>query len=117
MGLFDSWRRKKKPVAAVQLTELKQLEKVEIDASATDSQTEPSDIVSLVATYERLVRRREDLQVERRELIESLDRGELDPDEFQKNLMRRIQEASTVSESLRVVAIKLTALGYRGVLH
>ena len=117
MGLFDSWRRKKKPSATVQLTEPKKPIKVEAEASDPDAKTEPTDVVSLVAEYERLIQRREELQVERRELTATLDRGEIDPDEFRKELMNRIQEASTVSETLRVSAIKLTTLGYRGVLH
>jgi len=117
MGLFDSWRRKKKPVATVQLTEPKKLEKVEVETSETDAKTEPSDVTSLVVEYERLIKRREQLQVERQELTARLDRGEIDPDEFRKELMNRMQEAATVAENLRVTATKLTSLGYRGVHH
>ena len=120
MGLFDSWRRKKKkPVATGQLTKPVEPVKVEADtdASEPDAEAESTDVVSLIAEYERLIQRREELQVERRELTATLDRGQIDPDDFRKELMSRIQEASVVSENLRVTATKLTSLGYRGVLH
>jgi hypothetical protein len=119
MGLFDSWRRKKKRTASVQLQEPeKPIKPAKVESDSSESEEEASkDVVTLVAEYERLVQRREELQVERRELTATLDRGEIDPDEFRKELMNRIQEASTVSENLRVTAAKLTALGYRGVLH
>jgi hypothetical protein len=118
MGLFDGWRRKKKtPNTPVQLTESTTHENDEIDTSEAGADSEESDVVTLVAEYERLVQRREILQVERRELTATLDRGEIDPDEFRKELMNRIQEAAVVSENLRVTTTKLTSLGYRGVLH
>lgn len=120
MGLFDGWRRKKKkPVATVQLAEPAKPAEVKTVTveSEPDTKTESTDVVSLVAEYERLVQRREELQNERRELTATLDRGEIDPDEFRKELMNRIQEAATVSETLRITASKLTSLGYRGVLH
>jgi hypothetical protein len=117
MGLFDGWRRKQKKKATVQLKEPVK-PKTEVSSSGdVESKAESEDVVSLVAEYERLVQRREELQVERRELTATLDRGEIDPDEFRKELMNRIQEAATVSENLRATATKLTTLGYRGVLH
>ena len=84
------------------------------------SEMEPdkqNEIVTLVAEYERLSARREELQEERRELTARLDRGELTPIEFRKQLMEKIQEAAQVSENLKDTSAKLTALGYRGVLH
>ncbi len=114
MGLFDSWRRKKKPVATVQITAPKKLKTEETPQSVSEvvGESEAADV--LIAEYERLVQRREELQVERQEITATLDRGELDPDEFRRELMNRIQEAATVSENLHITAAKLTALGYRG---
>jgi len=117
MGLFDGWRRKQKKKTTVQLKEPAKLKTDEVSSGEEDNATEPQDVATLVAEYERLVQRREELQVERRELTATLDRGEIDPDEFRKELMDRIQEAATVSENLRTTARKLTSLGYRGVLH
>jgi hypothetical protein len=117
MGLFDSWRRKKAPPAVVKLQEPKKPIVPDIKKDGDSIAAEPTDVASLVAEYERLVLRREKLQIERRELIEKLDRGELGPDEFRVQLRNRIQEAAQVSENLRTTSTKLTSLGYRGVLH
>ncbi len=108
MGLFDGWRRKRKMEAPVRLQEPKKIKHDEEDADT---------IVDLVAEYERLVQRRAELKVERGELTAKLDRNEIESDDFRKELMSRMQEAAIVSENLRVAAIKLTSLGYRGVLH
>jgi hypothetical protein len=117
MGLFDSWRRKKQPQTAVKLQEPKKPIAPDVKTQEAVTLKEPTDINSLVAEYDRLILRREELQEERRELITKLDRGELNPDEFRGQLMNRIQEAARVSENLRTISIKLTSLGHRGVLH
>ncbi|TFG33714.1 hypothetical protein EU527_07055 [Candidatus Thorarchaeota archaeon] len=117
MGLFDSWRRKREPAATVKLEKPAKPLPAVGDRPTSEVGGESQDIVNLVAEYERLVKRREELQIERGELTEQLDRGELDASEFRVQLMTRIQEASQVSENLRTVSSKLTALGYRGVLH
>ncbi|TFG31938.1 hypothetical protein EU528_04850 [Candidatus Thorarchaeota archaeon] len=117
MGLFDGWRRKQKSMATVQLKEPAKPKTEVSGTSKADDKTDSEDVVVLIAEYERLVQRREELQVERRELTATLDRGEIDSDEFRKELMNRIQEAATVSENLRITGSKLTAMGYRGVLH
>ncbi|TFH09793.1 MAG: hypothetical protein E4H14_03770 [Candidatus Thorarchaeota archaeon] len=114
MGLFDGWRRKKTPVAAVQLKEPITLKTKETSTSVSDEVSDSEDVEALVAKYERLVQRREELQTERQRFTALLDRGEIDSDEFRKELMDRIQEAATVSENIRVTATRLTALGYRG---
>ncbi|MGY5880080.1 MAG: hypothetical protein RTV31_07500 [Candidatus Thorarchaeota archaeon] len=114
MGLFDRWRRKKKPVATVQLKEPKKTKTEDAGSAEPDTEGVSEDVDVLIAEYERLVQRREELQVERHELTATLDRGEIDPDEFRKELMNRIQEAATVSDNLRNTATKLTSLGYRG---
>lgn len=111
MGLFDRWRRKRESAKPVKL--LPPSKELENETKIKEN----NDLVNLVAEYERLVRRREELQIERRELTIKLDNGELDADEFRQQLMDKIQEAAQVSESLRVVSTKLTSLGYRGVLH
>ncbi len=117
MGLFDGWRRKRKREAAVKLQEPKMSKSVESRVSEAIEESEQVDTVSLVAEYERLIQRKEILQVERGELTTKLDRGEIEADDFRKELMNRIQEAAEVSEKLRITAAKLTSLGYRGVLH
>lgn len=117
MGLFDSWRRKKKSKATVRLQEPEKLKSVRDDTAEISAKDEAEDLVVLVAEYERLVKRREKLQVERGELTAKFDRDEISPDDFRKELMSKIQEAAIVSESLRIAAAKLTSQGYRGVLH
>ncbi len=117
MGLFDRWRRKRKSKATVQLQEPAKPKFVQDDTVETSVKDEAEDLVDLVAEYERLVKRREELQVERGELTAKLDRDEINPDDFRKELMRKIQEAAAVSETLRIAAAKLTSQGYRGVLH
>ncbi len=124
MGLFDSWRRKKKHVqpARVRGREImttgpavKEPEKAPpVEALPPEQQGE---LVNLVAEYERLYQRREELQAERSDLTARLDNGELTALEFRKELMSRIQEAAIVSEKLKETASRLTAMGYKGVLH
>lgn len=121
MGIFDKWRRRKQPVVkstpksreiltSEGPTQTEKLEAVEMTIA-------DGDVDSLLAEHQRLLQRRETLQTERFELTERLDRGELDPKEFRKQLMSMIQEASQVSESLRENAAKLIALGHPGVSY
>lgn len=117
MGLFDGWRRKRKREATVKLQEPKMSKSVQSKVSEDIQESEQVDTVSLVAEYERLIQRKETLQVERGQLTEKFDRGEIEADDFRKELMNRIQEAAEVSEKLQATAAKLTSLGYRGVLH
>ena len=117
MGLFDRWRRKKKSKTTVQLQEPEKLKPAKDSTTETSVKGEEDTLVDLVVEYERLVKRREELQVERGELTAKLDRDEIDHDDFRKELMSKIQEAATVSENLRIAAAKLTSQGYRGVLH
>jgi predicted transcriptional regulator len=114
MGFFDRWRRKKKSLAPVKLTESRKPKTEESVSSVSEAVSESEDVAGLIAEYERLVQRREELLIERQEITATLDSGELNPDEFRKELMSRIQEAATVSENLQNTAAKLTALGYRG---
>jgi septal ring factor EnvC (AmiA/AmiB activator) len=122
MGLFDSWRRKKqpKPRPQIKAREIMTTEHepsvhpVLLENMAPEAQVE---ILNLVADYERLFKRREELQVERSTLTERLDKGELTASKFRHELMARIQEASEVSDQLKDISAKLIAHGYRGVLH
>ncbi|MGY5852314.1 MAG: hypothetical protein RTU92_01965 [Candidatus Thorarchaeota archaeon] len=124
MGLFDRRRRRKetKKVGIVRgrehMTPARPMAEPtpppDLDRMTPEAQGE---IVTLVAEYERLVARREELQVERGQLTAQLDRGDLTAIEFRKQLMVKIQEAAQVSETLKETSGKLTALGYRGVLH
>jgi predicted transcriptional regulator len=116
MGIFDRWRRKEQPKTVIKLQEPKKPIAPELKTSGEPAATKPTDVNSLIAEYERLTLRREELQAERRELNERLDRGELSPDEFRTHLMDRIQEAAQVTENLRYTSAKLISLGYRG-LH
>ena len=121
MGLFDRWRRKRedKRETTVKGREIltskppSAIVKPVRDLSPEDQ----SELAALVAEYERLKKRREELQQERGELTERLDRGELTPIEFRKELMSRIREASQVTEKLKSTSSRLTSMGYRGILH
>ncbi len=117
MGLFDSWRRKRVPATPVKLETparpLPSPEKNDVEQSTSGF----DDVNNLVSEYEYLIRRREELQQERKELTNKLDQGQLDANEFRQHLMDRIQEAAQVSENLRIISTKLTSLGFRGVLH
>ncbi len=123
MGLFDSWRRKRR-----QKIERKHIRSREILAPTTPAPSvapremaiapeHEEEVVTLVAEYERLAKRRDELQKERTRLTLALDRGEISAIEFRRELMSRIQEAAQVADRLKEVAARLTALGYRGVLH
>ena len=118
MGLFDSWRRKKKP-APQPVARPRETTKIKSEASTDTVEIEGGSetIPSLLGKYEDLVQRREELQDEREDLTQKLDDGELDATEFRKELMARIQEAAQVSENLRETSVRLTQLGYRGTLH
>lgn len=117
MGLFDKWRRKKKPALqpVARLSE-KIVTEAETSTAVHITEREPETIVSLLKKHEDLVHRREELQKERENLTRKLDEGKLDTTEFRKELMARIQEAAQVSENLRETQIELTQLGYRGTL-
>ena len=106
MGLFDGWRRKKAAQTTPQIKAPKKMQSTE---------EEKGDGENLLAEYNLLVQRRTELQAERAELTAKLDGGEIDPDDFRKELMNRMQEAATVSEKIRTIAPKLASLGYRGV--
>ena len=106
MGLFDGWRRKKAAQTTPQIKAPKKTQSTE---------EEKGDGEKLLAEYNLLVQRRTELQAERAELTAKLDSGEIDPDDFRKELMNRMQEAATVAEKIRTIAAKLTSLGYRGV--
>ena len=113
MGLFDSWRRKRKPVVT---TKPHKPERVIVPDTEVSKEVKDEDLSALLAEYEELVKRKEALQVERNELNAKLERGEIEPTAFRKELMNRIQEAASVSESIRVTGAKLVSLGYRGIL-
>jgi len=113
MGIFDSWRRKRKPESQVRLQEprkIKPVDRKETEAIKNDEQSK------LVIEYNELVRKKDALLAERDELTARLDRGEIDDTVFRKELMNRIQEAASVSEKIRETAAKLVSLGYRGIL-
>ncbi|UCH04479.1 MAG: hypothetical protein JSW05_13100 [Candidatus Thorarchaeota archaeon] len=119
MGIFDRWRRKKRPEAKsiVKAREIMTSQGPMPRATPGPSLVKPgteaaSEVDALLAEHNRLLRRREDLQKERTELTMKLDSGELGAIEFRKLLMAMIQEASQVSESLRDNASKLTSLGH-----
>ncbi len=124
MGLFDKWRRKSdtRTQAVVRGREhmrpAKPLpereERVKFDEVAPEVQQK---LLSLVAEYERLSRRRDELQRERGELTFKLDKGELTAMEFRKQLREKIQEASRLTERMKETSNQLSALGYRGVLN
>lgn len=114
MGLFDSWRRKRKPQAHVVIRKPKTSKSVEGEDTENSMESEQVDTASLIAEYEQLVQRKEKLMVDRSELTEKLTRDEISADDFRKALMKTIQEAATVSEKIRNTASTLTSLGFRG---
>ncbi|MGY5865556.1 MAG: hypothetical protein RTV41_13220 [Candidatus Thorarchaeota archaeon] len=117
MGLFDSWRRKKpKPTFVAKPRDPKKA----VSEMARDKSVAPGDLESiktLLGEYDNLVERREILSVEREDLTNKLERGEIEATQFRKELMSRIQAAAKVSENLRETIARLTQLGYRGTLH
>ncbi len=125
MGLLDRWRRRGKKKEKEQKKRGREIltsgDKPDSGRGAPSVESlddeEKSELVFLVAEYERLKRKRQVLQDDRAKLTERLDRGELSTTEFRKELMSKIQEASRVSEKLNNTTSKLTALGYRGILH
>ncbi|MCF2136761.1 MAG: hypothetical protein K9W43_05900 [Candidatus Thorarchaeota archaeon] len=122
MGLFDSWRRRKRGTherSQVRAREILVSDSVPTKAPVVAELPPESqeEVVKLVAEYERLVRRRDELQTERSQLTVRLDSGELTAIEFRKELMSRIQEAAQVAERLKQVSSRLIELGYRGILR
>ncbi len=121
MGLFDSWRRrgkKRQERTTVRAREILVSDGVTTPTPAMVVPPEAEEeVVKLVAEYERLVRRRDELQEERGQLTLRLDSGELTAIEFRKELMSRIQEAAQVAERIKQVSSRLIELGYRGVLR
>ncbi len=122
MGLFDSWRRRKRGTherSQVRAREILVSDSVPSKTKALREipEEDQEEVVKLVAEYERLVRRRDELQTERSQLTVRLDNGELTAIQFRKELMSRIQEASQVAERLKQVSSRLIELGYRGVLR
>ncbi|MGY5858869.1 MAG: hypothetical protein RTU63_05830 [Candidatus Thorarchaeota archaeon] len=114
MGLFDSWRRKRKSAESPRIIKPKPVASKEDKDSETTVESPQTDSTNLVAEYEQLTQRKEDLQVNRDELTAKLDRGEIETDVFRKELMNLIQEAAVVSEKLQTIAAELTAQGFRG---
>jgi hypothetical protein len=108
MGLFDWWRRKKRPKRPVQVQSIEKPNNVE---------QQSEEVGDLIQQYESLLQRKEELQQARSELTKKLETGEIDPDDFRKDLMEIIQDGATNSEKLHDIGIKLTALGYKGVQH
>jgi predicted nucleic acid-binding Zn-ribbon protein len=114
MGLFDSFRRKKKerpkPVLA---TEAKGEKQRPSKAGSFSPLPGQDDVNELLKKRAELYGRREALQHERESLTAQLDNGELSASDFRKELMARIQEASQVSEGIREIDGLLSALGHR----
>ena len=127
MGLFDRWKRKSKRKKTVpqsirerEITKPKSVTPEKTSESGSVLKSTPEiqvEIDSLIAEYEQLSMRREELQIERGELTNRLDRGDLTAIEFRKTLMQKIQEAAQVSESIKDMSSKLISLGYRGMIH
>jgi hypothetical protein len=122
LGLFDRWRRGKKDKKAARSSirgrEIYQptgATKVEKRAMEDLGPVESGEVAKLLADAQRLIHRREELQVERSALLKKLDNAELTATEFRKELMARIQEGAQVSEDLRKISSRLTQLGHPGV--
>jgi len=119
MGLFDSWRRKRRKPELV----APKVRKISEDEAPTPAgpegltPVETGEVDNLVARYEELHKRRTELHAERAQLTNQLDNGELTALKFRKQLMLKIQEAAQVSDNLKETASRLIELGYRGVLH
>ncbi len=119
MGLFDSWRRRRRKKEFMASKDRKSSEAKTPTPTRPDELTpvEKGDVDNLVTLYEELHKRRAKLHTERSQLTHQLDNGELTALQFRKQLMLKIQEAAQVSDSLKETASKLIELGYRGVLH
>ncbi len=114
MGLFDSWRRKKKtPIPTRQIAK----PVVAAEDTAVGSIGEESSMDELLIHYNEQATRREELQHERNKLTERLDTGEISAIDFRKELMRIIQEAAAVNDQLKDTEGKLISLGYSGSFH
>ncbi|MHA1926986.1 MAG: hypothetical protein ACTSV2_00245 [Candidatus Thorarchaeota archaeon] len=109
MGLLDSWRRKKQKRPAT----TRRIVPKAVDA-ASDTEM---NIPALLAEYEKLFHRREELQIERMALTKQLDDGDVTALQFRKELKKRIQEASDISDQLKGTAGHLISLGYTGTLQ
>jgi len=119
MGLFDSWRRKRRKPELVAPRDRKSPEAEAPKSTRSEGLTpvEKGEVDNLVARYEELHKRRAELHAERAQLTHQLDNGELTALKFRKQLMLKIQEAAQVSDNLKETASRLIELGYRGVLH
>ncbi|MBD3407395.1 MAG: hypothetical protein GF411_14860 [Candidatus Lokiarchaeota archaeon] len=120
MGLFDRWRRKekKKTKTVVKGREIMRVEAPERKPKTEEVEKTPESkekIAKLIAEYQRLVERREELQRERSELTRRLDSGELTAIQFRKELMNRIQEAARITDGIRETSTALIELGHPGV--
>ncbi|TXT56043.1 MAG: hypothetical protein BAJATHORv1_30427 [Candidatus Thorarchaeota archaeon] len=120
MGLFDRWRRKEKKEkkTVVRGREIMRVEAPERTPKKSEVEQTPESkekITQLIAEYQRLVARREELQRERSELTRRLDSGELTAIQFRKELMNRIQEAAKITDGIRETSSQLIALGHPGV--
>ncbi|MFQ5832614.1 MAG: hypothetical protein ACE5H4_07930 [Candidatus Thorarchaeota archaeon] len=119
MGIFDRWRRKKKPeeksrVRAREIMTSKGPVPITSPRPTLEAlgPEDSSEVNALLSERRDLLQRRRELQQKRTDLTARLDNGELEPSEFRKQLMSMIQEASQVSDNLRDNASKLNALGH-----
>jgi hypothetical protein len=119
MGLFDSWRRRRRKQEIVAPKDRKSLEVEAPTPTRPEGLTpvEKGEVDALVIQYEELHKRRAELHTERAQLTNQLDSGELTALKFRKQLMVKIQEAAQVSDNLKETASRLIELGYRGVLR
>ncbi len=119
MGLFDSWRRRRRKKEFLASKDRRSSEAKAPTPTRPDELTpvEKGDVDNLVTLYGELHKRRAKLHTERAQLTHQLDTGELTALKFRKQLMLKIQEAAQVSDSLKETASRLIELGYRGVLH
>ena len=118
MGLFDRWRREKKekktPTTVRGTGIYKPTGTVKIERKPVEElgPAEASEVSKLRADADRLIQRREELQIERTDLLKKLDNAELTAIEFRKQLMAKIQEGAQLSEDLRRISSRLTQLGH-----
>ncbi len=119
MGLFDSWRRKRRKQELVAPKDRKSPESEAHKSIRPEglAPVEKGEVDNLVTRYEELHTRRSELHAERAQLTDQLDSGELTALKFRKQLMLKIQEAAQVSDNLKETASRLIELGYRGVLR
>jgi hypothetical protein len=119
MGLFDSWRRRRRKKEFMALKDRKSSEAETPMPTRPEGLTpvEKGEVANLVSRYEELHKRRAELHVERAQLTKQIDNGELTALKFRKQLMLKIQEAAQVSDNLKELASRLIELGYRGVLR